>query len=167
MNAAHVALHSMIHHALRPVAARGQGKLRCPRGEAHRVLSSTIAEHLAAACVTPDMFEHQLRLEDAWWQSVMISALDRFSDDAELAKALDAAAKHHEPLAVGMRVDVFDDEGELEAAAVICRIEGDAIFCDDEPDEPRPRNWLTRVQAGAAALLVRQPLVMNVQSKVS
>ena len=67
-----------------------------------------------------------------------------------------------------MRVDVFDDEGDPEAAAVICRIEGDAIFCDDEPDEPRPRNRLTRVQLVPRRFcVVRQPPAMNVQSKVS
>ena len=74
-----------------------------PRGEGHvGFFHLTIAEHLAAARVTPDMFEHRHRLEDSWWQTVMISALDRFSSDAQLGVALDAAAKHHTPLSVGM-----------------------------------------------------------------
>ena len=55
------------------------------------------------------------------------------------------------------RVDIFDDDGDAEASAVICRIERgieqDTIYCDDEPDEPRPPTQLARVQAGAAALL--------------
>ena len=124
-----------------------------PRGEGHvGFFHLTIAEHLAAHQVTPDMFDQRHRLEDAWWQTVMISALNRFPE-ADHAMALDAAAKHHQPLEVGMRVDVFDDDGEPDAAAVICRIEHDAIYCDDEPDEPRRPQKLVRVQSGAAALL--------------
>ena len=94
-----------------------------PRGDSHiGFFHLTFQEHLAATGVGCGMFDEGHRLEDPWWQTVMLSGLSLLRGDDEYGMALDAAAKHHRPLEVGMLVDKLFDDGTEESNAVIYRI---------------------------------------------
>ena len=65
-----------------------------PRGDSHiGFFHLTFQEHLAATGVGCGMFDEVHRLEDPWWQMVILSGLSLLRGDDEYGMALDAAAK--------------------------------------------------------------------------
>jgi ankyrin repeat protein len=87
---------------LSPLEPRGDDKLA--------FFHATVQERLTAESgIPPSYFTDSARLEDAWWQPVLLTALRTMSFD-QRKSMLASMAELHVPLAMGMRVTVFDQE---------------------------------------------------------